>query len=317
MNNTILSIIGNTPLVRLTTMFRPDLHVYAKLELLNPGGSAKDRPAMRIISEAWREGKIGPGSVVVESSSGNMAISMASICARYGLRFICVIDPKTSASNVQILKSFGAEISRVEEPDADTGEFLPARLTRVQELLAAIPNSYWPNQYGNENNYLAHYEGTMKEIVQQLGSVDYVFGAVSTCGTMHGCAAYVRDHRLSTKLIAVDAVGSVIFGGKKEFRRFPGIGAGIVPPFAQTRFMDRIVKVSDRDMVIGCRRLVAEESILAGPSSGAVAMALARIEQELPGGAVCVVIVHDRGERYLDTVYCDEWVEQQFGELPS
>jgi len=316
MKNGFMSAIGNTPLIRLSKWFGDGhpVDVYAKLEMLNPGGSAKDRPALRMIREAWKQGSIGPGSVVIESSSGNMAISLASICAYLDLRFICVIDPKTSRQTIRILKTFGAEIEYVDKPDAETGEFLAARLARVQKLLSDIPNSYWPNQYANANNYSAHSETTMKEIVAELGKVDYLFGGVSTCGTMFGCAEYVREHGLSTSIVAVDAMGSVLFGGKAGERRFPGLGAGITPPFARNRFMDRIVKITDRDMVVGCRRLVRKESILAGPSSGGVMMALSQLEPELPAGSVCVVLLHDRGERYLDTVYSDEWVFSQFGE---
>lgn len=310
-----LQAIGNTPLVPLTRWFGADsnLHVYAKLEMLNPGGSAKDRPALRMIREAWEQGRIGPGSVVIESSSGNMAISLASICSYYGLRFICVIDPKTAAQNIRILQTYGAEIDYVKEPDRETGEYLQARLTRVQELLESIPNSFWPNQYANADNYLAHYSTTMQEIVTALGNVDYLFGGVSTCGTLLGCAKYVRDHGLNTVVTAVDAMGSAMFGGGAGIRRFPGLGAGITPPFAQTRFMDDLVKVDDREMVVGCRRLVRRESILAGPSSGGVMMALERKKKSLPQGSVCVVLLHDRGDRYLDTVYSDEWVTAQFG----
>ncbi|WP_128660058.1 pyridoxal-phosphate dependent enzyme, partial [Paenibacillus sp. 598K] len=161
---------------------------YAKLELLNPGGSAKDRPAARMLAAALERGQIGPGSVVIESSSGNMAISLAAICSRLDMRFISVVDPKTARQNIRIMQAYGAELERVEQPDPATGEFLPARLARVRELLQRIPGSYWPNQYANENNYLAHRDGTMREIAKQLGRVDYVVGGVSTCGTMRGCA---------------------------------------------------------------------------------------------------------------------------------
>lgn len=315
MERNILSVIGSTPLIKLSKWPGPKrrIEVFAKLEMLNPGGSAKDRPALRMIREAWKEGKIGPSSVIVESSSGNMAISLAYICSFLGLRFISVIDPRTAEQNIRILRAYGAEIEYVSEPDQETGEFLQARLKRVQKLLSTIPNSYWPNQYANENNYLSHYETTMSEITAELGKVDYLFGGVSTCGTMYGCAKYVRDHGLSTKIVAVDAEGSVLFGGKKGPRRFPGLGAGIHPPFSQTHFMDQVVRVSDWDMIMGCRQLVRQESILAGPSSGGVVMALKRMEPRLPEGSVCAVILHDRGERYLDTVYSDEWVAGQFG----
>lgn len=315
MEKNLLSIIGNTPLIRLSKLFTGDrgIQVYAKLELMNPNGSAKDRSALRIITAAWDEGLIKPGSVIVESSSGNMAISLAALCSYLGMQFISVIDPKTTEQNIRIMQTYGAEIEYVAEPDAATGEFLPARLQRVQQLLDRIPNSYWPNQYANKYNYLSHYEGTMSEIAAQLDRVDYVIGGVSTCGTMLGCAKYISDHGLPTKVVAVDAAGSVIFGGAKASRRFPGLGAGIVPPFGQTKFMDRAINIADQDMVIACRMLVRKESILTGPSSGAVISAMLSIEPEIPDDSVCVVILHDRGERYMDTVYNDAWVEQQFG----
>ncbi|MDQ6423344.1 2,3-diaminopropionate biosynthesis protein SbnA [Paenibacillus sp. LHD-117] len=317
MRDSWLNQIGGTPLVRLSRLFpeQRGIRAYAKLELMNPSGSAKDRPALRILEHAWKDGRIGPGSVVVESSSGNMAISMAAICRLLGLKFICVIDPRTAKQNIEIMKAYGAEVSYVADPDPATGEFLPARLQRVQELLALTPDGFWPNQYGNPHNYLAHSEGTMPEIVRELGRVDYVIGGVSTCGTMFGCSAYIHASGLPTKVVAVDAVGSVIFGGEKGPRKFPGLGAGIVPPFAMERFMDMAISVTDREMAIACRELAAAESILAGPSSGAVIAALQSIIGELPDGSVCAAILHDRGERYMDTVFNDEWMETAFGPL--
>lgn len=313
-NGGILSTIGNTPLIQLSNLFQNSgFEVYAKMELLNPGGSAKDRPALRMIQEAWKEGIIGPGTTVIESSSGNMAISLAMICQYLGMRFISVIDPRTTETNLRILKALDATIDYVSLPDPETGEFLPARLNRVQQLLTEIPGSFWPNQYGNENNYLSHYHTTMKEIMTTLGQVDYLFCSVSTCGTIRGLAEYARDHGLKTKIVAVDAEGSAIFGGNKGKRRFPGLGAGIVPPFCRTDLIDRIVYVSDWDIVKGCRALSQKESVLAGASSGGVIAAVKQLELELPRGAVCAVIVHDKGERYLDTVYSDSWIQSEFG----
>lgn len=310
----ILSVIGNTPLIKLNHLFRTSgFEVYAKMELLNPGGSAKDRPALRMIQEAWKEGIIGPESVIIESSSGNMAISLAMICKVLGMRFISVVDPRTTDSNLQILKALDAKIDFVAHPDPETGEFLPARLTRVQELLTEIPGSFWPNQYANPNNYLAHYHTTMKEIVAVLGQVDYLFCSVSTCGTIRGLAEYARDHKLKTKIIAVDAEGSAIFGGNNGKRRFPGLGAGIVPPFCRRELIDRIVYVSDADIIKGCRALVQNESILAGASSGAIIAAVRQMEHEMAPGSVCAVILHDKGERYLDTVFSESWIQSQFG----
>jgi|SRR6185369_2253778 cysteine synthase A len=317
MNESVLSAIGNTPLVRLQHVFGEiPFRLYAKLEALNPGGSTKDRPALNIIKHGIEQGMIRSGTVVVESSSGNMGIGLAQVCSYYGLRFICVIDPKTTSQNRLLLKIYGAEISLVEEPDPVSGEFLQARIDRVQALLHTYPNSFWPNQYANMLNPYAHHQ-TMKEIVDALdGQLDYLFCATSTCGTLRGCADYVRAENLKTKIFAVDAVGSVIFGGHKQKRLIPGHGAAVRPELYSEGLADRCVYVTDLDCVIGCRRLVREESILAGGSSGAVLMAAAQVKHEIPPGAACVLIFPDRGERYLDTIYSDEWVAANLGGYP-
>lgn len=310
----MLAAIGNTPAVKLDRLFgRSGIHVFAKMELANPGGSAKDRPALRMIRAAREEGRIGPGSVIVESSSGNMAISLAMICRSLGMRFVSVIDPRTTEHHIKLLRAWGADIEWVADPDPETGEFLPARLNRVQRLLAERPGSFWPNQYENANNYLSHCDTTMKEIVEQVGAPDYLFCGVSTCGTIRGCARYARDRGLNVRIVAVDAEGSSIFRPAEGKRRFPGLGAGIVPPMHDPSLIDRVVHVSDRDIVAGCRALVREEGIMAGASSGGVIAAVRALLPELPSGSVCAVILHDRGERYIDTVYSDEWVESEFG----
>jgi len=316
MDKGILSIIGNTPLVELTRVFRDaPVRVYAKLEGFNPGGSTKDRPAFAIIRNAVEAGHVGPGSVVIESSSGNMGIGLAQACSFYGLRFICVVDPKTTALNLSLLRAYGAEVDVVTEPDPVTGEFLQARINRVQTLLRSVAGGFWPNQYSNLYNPLAHHQ-TMSEIVGQLGGeVDYLFCATSTCGTMRGCAEFVRQRDLPTKIYAVDAVGSVIWGGKKTRRLIPGHGAAVRPELYQPGLAHECVHVTDLDCIVGCRRLVRQEAILAGGSSGAVLVALERVMHGLPPGSVCVLIFPDRGERYLDTIYSDAWVRNYFGEV--
>ena len=314
MNDNVLSAIGNTPLVRLKHVFKDlPFQLYAKLEGLNPGGSTKDRPALSIIKHGFETGAIRPDTVVIESSSGNMGIGLAQICAYYGLRFICVVDPKTTVQNRRLLEVYGAEVDQVDEPDPVTGEFLQARIARVEALLHTFPHSFWPNQYANLLNPRAHYQ-TMHEILAALdGRLDYLFCATSTCGTLRGCAEYVRATGLPTKVVAVDALGSVIFGGQKSKRLIPGHGAAIRPQLFQDELADRHVHVTDLDCVIGCRRLVKHEAILAGGSSGAVLMAVAQIKGDIKAGATCVAIFPDRGERYLDTIYSDGWVSEHFG----
>jgi N-(2-amino-2-carboxyethyl)-L-glutamate synthase len=315
MQRGVLSAIGTTPLVRLTRVFKDiPFRLYAKLEALNPGGSTKDRPAATIIEHGLETGAIRSGAVVIESSSGNMGIGLAQACAYYGLRFICVVDPKVTTQNIRLLKAYGAEIDYVREPDPGTGDFLEARIKRVQTLLRLTANSFWPNQYANVFNPKAHYQ-TMREIVQTLdGKVDYLFCATSTCGTLRGCAEYVRAEGLQTKIFAVDAVGSVIFGGPNLKRLIPGHGAAIRPELYQSGLTDRCIRVTDLDCVIGCRRLIRKEAILAGGSSGAVLMAIEQVKDSIAPDTTCVAIFPDRGERYLDTIYSDAWVLDHFGE---
>src|SRR6201981_2022069 len=184
MTESILSTIGHTPLVELTRVF-PDcpFRLFAKLEGFNPGGSAKDRPAFHILQEAMRTGAVKPGTVVIESSSGNLGIGLAQACRYLGLRFICVVDPKTTTQNIRILKAYGAEIDLVSEPDPVTGEFLHARIKRVQALLRSIKDSVWTNQYANLANAEAHYRTTMEEIATELqGRIDCLFVATVTSG---------------------------------------------------------------------------------------------------------------------------------------
>jgi len=313
----ILATIGRTPLVWLRKLFVDEsFRVYAKLEALNPGGSIKDRPARVILEAALREGRIGPHSTIIESSSGNLGIGLAQACRYYGLRFICVVDPKTAVQNLRLLQAYGAEVDMVTAPCPRTGEFLQARIDRVQALLCEIEGSFWPNQYENPWNPESHYRSTMAEIAGALGAkVDYLFIATSTCGTIRGCAEYIRDHGLGTRVVAVDALGSLIFSDFKTKRMIPGMGASIKPPLCDLSLIDEVVHVTDRDCVAGCRRLVAAEGILAGGSSGGVIAAVEKLRDRLPAGANCVAVLCDRGERYLDTVYDDAWVQEHCGEL--
>jgi len=313
----ILDAIGGTPLVRLSKLFGDaGLDVYAKLEALNPGGSIKDRPAYNILSRALAAGDINSKTTVVESSSGNFAIGLAQVCGYLGLPLICVVDIKTTAQNVRIIEAYGARVDLVSKPDPVTGEYLQARLNRIKEILASVPNAFWPNQYANRNNSGSHYGSTMPEIVEVLGpELDYVVLATSTCGTLRGCADYVREQGLRTRIVAVDAAGSVIFGRPQGKRLLPGHGAGIVPTLFNNDLAQLVVHVSDLDCVLGCRRLVQQEAILAGASSGGIITAVERLanEGQIARGSRCALILADRGERYLDTVYSDSWVQAQLG----
>jgi cysteine synthase A len=219
-----------------------------------------------------------------------------------------VVDAKTTEQNVAILRAYGAEVDVVREPDPVTGELLHARLARVRELLESHPGAFWPNQYANPVAARAHRQ-TIREIERDLGGLpDYLLCATGTCGTLRGCAEYVRARRAPTTIVAVDAIGSAIFGLTPGRRLIPGHGSAVRPALHDDSLAHRVVHVSDRESVAGCRRLLLREAILAGGSSGAVVSALERIAPDIAPGSSCVAILADRGERYMDTVYSERWV---------
>lgn len=311
----VLRAIGDTPLVPLRRLYDSRFEVYAKLESLNPGGSAKDRAALQILRGALEDGRLRPGMMVVESSSGNFGVGLAQACGYLGFPLICVVDAKTTAQNVAVLRAYGARVETVDRPDPATGEFLPARLQRVRELLEEVPHSFWPNQYANPDNPSAH-RITMREIDERLqGRVDLLFCATSSCGTLRGAVEYIRDRGLSTRVVAVDAAGSVIFGGTPHRRLIPGHGAAVRPGLWQPDLADEVVLIGDLECVRGCRRLARHELILGGGSSGAIVAAIDHLRHRIPDGSVCAAILPDRGERYLETIYSDAWVAEHFGEL--
>lgn len=315
-DESILSIVGRTPLVRIARAI-PDcpFQVYAKVEGLNPGGSIKDRPAMDMIVKGIQSGLIRSETTVVESSSGNMGIGLAQACRYFGIRLICVVDPKATRQNIRLMEAYGAEVDLVSEPDPETNEFLPARINRVRYLLSTLRDSFWPNQYANPDNAISHYR-TMDEIVTALdGQVDYIFCATSTCGTLRGCADYVRERSLAIKIVAVDAIGSIIHGGVRSKRLIPGHGAAVVPELYASNLASHCIHVSDVDCIVGCRRLARREALLAGGSSGAILMALDHAKHMIPRNSRCVLIFADRGERYLDTIFSDSWVKEHFGDI--
>lgn len=308
----ILATIGNTPLVRLKKLYpSAAVKLYGKSEYLNPGGSIKDRTALNLLTAAMAQGQLRRGDTVIESSSGNMAIGLAQACLYYGLQLIVVVDPKLNKQTENILRTYGARIEFVHTPD-EVGGYLSARLRRVKALLRTTPRSFWTNQYANPENPLTH-KSTMAEIITKLDhKVDYVFVATSTCGTLMGCASYLHDNHLPTKLIAVDAVGSVIFGKAEGKRLIPGHGAGKPSQFLQRDLVSDVVHITDEACIKGCRKLLRSEALLCGGSSGAIVSAFEKYLPNIPKGSTCVLLFGDRGERYLDTIYNEEWVAEHF-----
>lgn len=313
-HDSIVSCIGATPLVHLRRLFPFEgLSVIAKLELLNPGGSVKDRPARFIVEEGLRSGTITPGTALVESSSGNLGVALAMVARAYGLRFTCVVDPKISPANLRILRSLGAAIDMVDALD-EQGGYLGTRVRRVREIVAESSGTIWINQYANELNWRAHYEGEGEEIVRALDRpVDVLVAAVSTTGTVLGLARRLREWNPRVHVVAVDAVGSVIFGAPPAPRELPGMGASRVPELLRPEEIDEVIHIDDREAVRGCRALAAHEGIFAGGSSGAVVAALRKLLPRLARPQTVLTVLPDRGDRYLDMVYDDRWVDRLGG----
>jgi N-(2-amino-2-carboxyethyl)-L-glutamate synthase len=312
--DSIKDCVGNTPMVHLNQMFpAAKVKVMAKLEFMNPGGSMKDRPARYFIEQGLREGLIRPDTHLIESTSGNLGIALAMLARFYNLSFTCVVDPKISKTNLRIIESLGANVVMVTEPD-DQGGYLKTRIRKVKELLETIPNSFWINQYANENNWKAHYYGTGEEIVQQLLSngeeADILVAPVSTTGCIMGTGRRLREKFPHVKVIAVDAVGSVIFGAPPAPRELPGIGSSRVPELLHRDEVDDVIYVNDYESAMGCRELLQKEGIFAGGSSGSVIAAIKKIIPSLNSYSRIVTIFPDRGDRYIDLVYNNEWLSK-------
>ena len=315
----VLATIGSTPLVELTELDPGVLFgSFAKLEAHNPGGSIKDRSALGMLLGRIRDGRLVPGrSVVVESSSGNLGIGLAQVCGYHGIRFICVVDPRTNEQNIAIMRAFGAEVEIVTDVDPVTGEYLPMRVRRVRELVARLPHAYCPDQYANPLNPLAH-RTTMREIVDALpGGLDFLFCATSSCGTLRGCAEYVRARRLPVTIVAVDAAGSAIFGPPTAPQADPRATARRSGPALSPRRARGPGRARRRPRLRGglpqARRPARRSSPAGRPARWSPRWTSMR--DRIPAGATCALVFPDRGERYLDTIYDDDWVTTHFGDV--
>lgn len=312
--NDIDEVTGNTPLVRLRRWEDKNgiknTRIFAKLESFNPGGSAKDRTAAALVKDAIATGRLTPGTVVIESSSGNLGIALARQAILHDFEFHCVVDPRTNETTLALIQAYGGVLHPVNEPDPKTHDWLTARRQKVQDLLDEFPGSINLDQYSNPAAFTAHSEGTMAEIFESLGHAPArVYVAVSTTGTVGGCIAEVARRGAPTQVIAVDAEGSVLYGGARGERLLPGYGAGVATDLSQRQTPTGTRRIPADRAVEQARELARTEAILPGASGGAVMAAVrADIEQFAPGEDV-VVILHDGGTAYTGTIYNDQWVE--------
>lgn len=287
-----------------------------KIESFNIAGSIKLKTALSLLDEGEKQGLLGPGSRIIESSSGNLGIALGSICAIRGYYFTCVIDPNTSRHSVSLMKAFGATVVEVNERDANGG-FLQTRIDYIRRRLAADPQLFWTNQYANLANPRVHYERTAAAIMREFPDVGYLFIGAGTSGTLMGCATYFRKHSPATKIIAVDAEGSVAFGAAPARRLIPGLGTSRRPEILDPDLVDEVVWVSERDTIQMCRQVAMRLGIAVGGSTGSVLAAVTRMRWWLRNGTRVVAIGPDAGDRYLDTIYDDDWVRSRFDELSA
>ncbi|TLQ46335.1 2,3-diaminopropionate biosynthesis protein SbnA [Streptomyces marianii] len=288
-----------------------DCRLYLKCEGFNFAGSVKVRPAAWMVNTAQREGVIGPDSILIESSSGNLGVALAVIAAAKGLRFVCVTDPKCNPSATDLMKALGAEVVVVDEPDA-TGSYLAARKAHVRERCAQDPRYVWLNQYENPANWVAHYENTAALIAKQFPDLDTLFIGTGTGGTLMGCARYFREHRPGVRIVAVDSVGSVNFSGAPGPRHIPGLGASTPMPLIDPSLVDEVVRGDERDAIRMCRRLAARGVLLGGSSGTVVSAATEWLARHGSADRTAVAIAPDLGERYIDTIYNDAWVARHY-----
>jgi cysteine synthase A len=306
------SRFAETPVIRLD---HDRLRLFTKLEFRNPNGSVKDRSAYLILKRAAERGELAPGSTVVESSSGNFAISLAVLCRAIGVPFVPVIDPNTNTSTEQFLSAACDRVVKVAARD-ENGGFLRNRLARVCQLVSTLDDVYWPNQYENVDAADAHEITTGVELCRALDRIDYLFVGVGTGATITGLSRRVKRHRPRTKVIAVDVAGSVIFGDPPRDRHIPGIGSSIRPPLLDHALIDDVVIVPESTTVAACHELLRRHGLFAGGSSGSVYAAI----QEYFGGyrgppPSVVFLCADRGTAYAETVYAPGWLAERTTEL--
>ncbi|MCX2732060.1 2,3-diaminopropionate biosynthesis protein SbnA [Saccharopolyspora sp. NFXS83] len=287
--------------------------LFLKCEGFNFAGSIKLKAAAEMIAAAERAGQLAPGTMLVESSSGNLGVALSMVAASRGYRFVCVTDARCNLGARQLMQSLGAEVQVIGEPDAEGG-LLGARLRRVKRICAENEGSIWLNQYANPANWLAHYRATGPEVLRDFPDLDVLFVGAGTTGTLMGCARYLREVRPAVRVVAIDSEGSVTFGTPPAPRMIPGLGTGVRPQLLDESFVDDVVHVAEVDTVRTARRLVADGFVFGG-STGTVVCGAARWLERNGAGpeTTAVALAPDLGERYLDTVHNEQWVSDIYG----
>src|SRR3989338_7584167 len=293
----VLDLIGNTPMVKLVKLVdRSSSDVFAKLEMLNPGGSVKDRIALNMIEQAEKKGLLKPDSVIVEPTSGNTGIGLAIVGAVKGYKVVLTMPEGMSQERIQILQSFGAEVILTSAKEGMVGAVEKAR-----EIVATRKNAFMPQQFMNPDNPAMHRKTTAKEILKDTdGKIDAFVAGVGTGGTITGVGEALKKHNSKIKVVAVEPkTSAVLSGGKPGPHMIQGIGAGFIPKVLNTSIINEIIPVSDEDSFHTAKSLSKEEGLLVGFSSGAAYFAALKVAEQLGKGKNVVVIFPDTGTRYL------------------
>jgi cystathionine beta-synthase len=318
--NNILETIGNTPLVKLNKV-TADLPctVLAKVETFNPGHSIKDRMAVKMIEDAEREGRIKPGGTIIEGTSGNTGMGLALAAIVKGYRLICTMPDKQSKEKMDILRAMGAEV--VVTPTNVAADDPRSYYSVARRLNQEIPNSFYPNQYDNLSNQVAHYEQTGPEIwAQTEGKITHLVVGVGTGGTISGTARYLKEQNPDIKVWGIDTYGSVfkkyhetgIFDENEIYSYLTeGIGEDILPKCVDFSVIDLFEKVTDREGMLMTRELAKKEGIFVGNSAGCAVQGLLQLKDQLKPDDLVVVIFHDHGSRYVGKIFNDDWMRDR------
>lgn len=307
--DSILDAVGNTASVRLNRIGKElPCELYGKCEFLNPGGSVKDRIAVKMVEEAEKAGQIKPGDTLIEATSGNAGIGFALAGAVKGYQIIITMPEKMSREKEVVLEALGAKIYRT--PTEAKWDDPASHLSLAKRLQQEIPNSHILNQYTNTNNPLAHYQHTAQEILDDMGTeLAMVVMGVGTGGTITGVAKHLKEVNPTIQIIGVDPYGSILGGGTEVYPYLvEGIGYDFIPDVLNNQLVDKYIKVHDKDSFTIARRLIREEGLLVGGSSGTAVWAALQAAKELKHGQKCLVILPDGIRNYLSKFVDDRWL---------